>query len=121
MFPILTLRTGQFTADSGPPRFTDAPAADMVTPGTILTLTGLTAALPETTLWAFQNAVWSCPAGGAEAGSCDVVAAGTVPALAHLATVKTVKAVRAHFFTEGPSISRRTCAGPAHMVTQEFI
>lgn len=42
-----------------------------------------------------QNAVWSCPAGGAQAGSCDVVAAGTIPALAHLATVKTVKAVRA--------------------------
>lgn len=42
-----------------------------------------------------QNAVWSCPAGGAQGGSCDVVAAGTIPALAHLATVKTVKAVRA--------------------------
>lgn len=83
-------------AGSGPSGSTAAAAADVVTGGPVLTLTAPAAVLPKTTLRAGQNAVWSRPARGAEAGSCDVVAAGTVPALAHLATVKTVKPVRAH-------------------------
>lgn len=117
MFSIKAWRTRQLTVDPGPARLTSALAADMVTPGPILTLAGLTALLPKTTLGAFQNAVWSCPAGGAQAGSCDVVAAGTVPALAHLATVKTVKAVRASFLAVSPGEPRGTGTGPAHVVT----
>lgn len=42
----------QLAADSGPPGRAAASPGDVVTPGSVLTLTGLTALLPEMTLWA---------------------------------------------------------------------
>ncbi|KAK1900181.1 V-type proton ATPase subunit D [Dissostichus eleginoides] len=88
----LRMKLTQLAADSSQAGCTAAPSADVVTPGPPLTLTVRASLTPRFNDVASitQNAVWSCPAGGAQAASCDVVAAGTVPALTHLATVKTV-------------------------------
>ena len=43
----------QLAADSSPPSHTAALPGDVVTPGSVLTLTGLTALLSKMTLWAF--------------------------------------------------------------------
>lgn len=42
----------QLAVDSGPAGRAAASPGDVVTPGPVLTLTGLTALLPEMTLWA---------------------------------------------------------------------
>lgn len=43
----------QLAADPCPASRAAAPPADVVTPGSVLTPTGLTALLPKVTLWAF--------------------------------------------------------------------